>query len=116
MRYFVSLACLVALVASPPSVHAQQDEDPIGALEEPRRHPHDRRTHPDPSTNPALKLELDSSALEVTPAPPPTLKELEQAKRRKRIGIGVGVTVVVVLAISVAAAVTASSVKRMEVF
>ena len=66
-----------------------------------------RRWHPDaftdpssPAPKPALKLEVDSTALEVTPTAPPTLEELERTEKkrqRRAIGIAVGVTVGAVL-------------------
>jgi ferric-dicitrate binding protein FerR (iron transport regulator) len=64
------------------------------------------RWHPeafvDPSTptpEPAVKLEVDSTALQVTPTALPTLEELERLEEKKRperrraIGIAVGVIV-----------------------
>jgi hypothetical protein len=104
-------------MASPLSASAQDE----AATSEPTLE------EPAPPSEPALKLEVDSTALQVTPTAPPTLEELERRafedlerlekkrsrraarlpsphgrsstpKRRGRaIGIGVGVTVGVVL-------------------
>jgi hypothetical protein len=67
-----------------------------------------------PASEPALKLEVDSTALEVTPTAPPTLKELErreeEKKRRRRLGLGLGLGVgLVVLVVLVGAAATAAA-------
>jgi hypothetical protein len=63
-----------------------------------------------PASEPALKLEVDSTALEVTPTGPPPLYELErqeeEKKRRRRLGLGIGLGVgLVVVGVLVMAAV-----------
>ena len=67
-----------------------------------------------PASEPALKLEVDSTALEVTPTAPPTLKELErqeeEKKRRRRLGLGLGLGVGLVVVLLVAGAATAASI------
>ena len=108
MRYLVGLVLALALLASPLSVSAQDAEE--GATSEPgaqepapssepageERVPGIERRHPEafvdplqPASEPALKLEVDSTALEVTPTAPPTLEEMNVRVRRAGIGVGV---------------------------
>jgi hypothetical protein len=107
MRYLFGFLCVCTLVGTLPLSANAQDE---AATSEPTLE------EPAPPSEPALKLEVDSTALEVTPTALPILEELERRafedlqrlekkkqeekkrpKRRRAIGIGVGVTVGVVL-------------------
>jgi hypothetical protein len=106
-------AVLVALPLSASAQAEESEEAPKQAVEQEPASPAEpsaeepvrgvRRWHPEaftdpskPASEPALKLEVDSTALEVTPTAPPTLEELERQEKKKRrrraIGIGVGVT------------------------
>ena len=77
---------------------AQAGEEDSSRLE--RWHPEAFVDPSKPASEPALKLEVDSTALEVTPTAPPTLEELERQEKKRRgraIGIGIGVTLGVAL-------------------
>ncbi|MBW1757918.1 MAG: hypothetical protein JRJ80_17360 [Deltaproteobacteria bacterium] len=124
MRYLVGFVCVMALVALPQSGSAQAGEEGTSAEpsgEQPAQPTPSpiERWHPEafvdpskPASEPALKLEVDSTALQVTPTAPPTLEELERRafedlerleektqgekkrpERRRAIGIAVGVIV-----------------------
>jgi len=112
MRFVLAMV-LAGLVALPLSVSAQAGEGEGGSRLE-RWHPEAFVDPSQPASEPALKLEVDSTALEVTPTAPPTLKELErreeEKKRRRRLGLGLGLGVgLVVLVVLVGAAATAAA-------
>ena len=109
MRYLVGFVCVMALVALPQSASAQAGEEGTSAEpsgEQPAQPTQPtpsrlERWHPEafvdpsqPASEPALKLEVDSTALEVTPSPPRTpdgytLEEMDVRVRRAKIGVGV---------------------------
>ena len=98
MRFVLAMV-LAGLVALPLSVSAQAGEGEGGSRLE-RWHPEAFVDPSQPASEPALKLEVDSTALEVTPTAPPTLEELERQEKKRRgraIGIGIGVTLGVAL-------------------
>ena len=90
---------------------AQSTEPTRSRLE--RWHPEAFEDPKKPASEPAIKLEVDSTALEVTPTAPPTLEELERQKKKRRrrgIGIGVGVTLgVAVVGLAIGSAVAMSN-------
>lgn len=100
MRYSVSLACILALMAAPLGASAQ--DGPELNLEEPAPAPESALEKP------ALQLELDDAGVQVAPTPPRTpdgytLEEAELRVKRARIGVftsigvaGVGVVLVAV--------------------
>ena len=124
MRLILAMV-LVGLVALPLNVSAQADDE--GKAAEPSGEQPAQPTQPTPSrlerwhpeafvdpskpaSEPALKLDVDSTALEVTPTGPPPLYELErqeeEKKRRRRLGLGIGLGVgLVVVGVLVMAAV-----------
>ena len=109
MRYLLGFLCVCALVGTlPQSASAQDVEEAATAepgVQEPapssepageERVPGIERWHPEafvdpskPASEPALKLEVDSTALEVMPTAPPTLEEMNVRVRRAGIGVGV---------------------------
>ena len=142
MRYLFGFLSVCALVGtSPLSAGAQGDEE--GTTAEPsgeqpaqptpswleRWHPEAFVDPSKPASEPALKLEIDSTALQVTPTASPTLEELERRafedlerlekktqeenkrpKRRRAIGIAVGVIVgAAVVGLAVGSAVAMSN-------
>ena len=99
MRYVVGFVLALTLVASPLNVSAQTENESPSRLE--RWHPEAFKDPSKPASEPALRLEVDSTALEVTPTVPPTLKELEQqeAQRRRRLGLGIGLGLVALVVV-----------------
>jgi len=103
MRYALGLASVLSvLLVWPLSVGAQAADERDSAVEQSHPEASVDPTKPEGASEPALKLGLDSSGLEVTPAAPPTLEELKpQEKKRRmsrqgRIVVGVIVPVVVI--------------------
>ena len=132
MRYLVGFVFVLALVASPLGVSAQAGEEGTSAEpsgEQPAQPTQPtpsrlERWHPEafvdpsqPASEPAPKLEVDSTALEVTPTGPPPLYELErqeeEKKRRRRLGLGIGLGVgLVVVGVAVMVAAAAATLNR----
>ena len=89
MRYVPGLVCVLSmLLASPPSVGAQDGAEEGSAVE---------RSQPDayvgpttPGSEPALQMGVNSTGLEVTPPPPPARRE---CKPRYMAGPAVGIAV-----------------------
>ena len=86
MRYLVGFVCVLALVGSPLSVGAQDNE--AGTTSEPA------------PKEPALQLQLDDAGVEAVPSAPRTsdgytLEDMEIRVRRAKIGLGVSAGVLV---------------------
>ncbi|MBW2508628.1 MAG: hypothetical protein JRE81_08365 [Deltaproteobacteria bacterium] len=102
MRFQCGFVFALALAASPWSASAQADEGRAApAVEEPSALEPPKGAAVE--AEPALKLELDSSGVVVTPTPPPAPEAPEPPKKKKlsrgaKAGIAVAVIAVVVIA------------------
>jgi hypothetical protein len=87
MRYLFGFICVLALLASPLSVSAQEGEE--GTTSEPNLDEPAPTSEPAPE-EPALQLRLDAAGVEVAPSTPRT-EYLKTHVRRARIGLSVSV-------------------------
>jgi hypothetical protein len=83
MRYLVGFVFVLALVASPLGVSAQDHEE--GATSGPKEPAPSSEPAPE---EPALQLKLDYAGVGVAPGYPPRFDELELRVKRAKIGFG----------------------------
>lgn len=92
MQYSAGLVLALALVAAPVFVRAEEAPQEESAVEEPRRHPRDRREPPQPpaleAETPALELKLDDAGVRVAPGSA-RADYLREQLRRSRVALGV---------------------------